>query len=366
MDLIDQLRALSAVIPKQLEHLQTEEGVKHALVLPFINALGYNVFDPTEVTPEFVCDVGVKKGEKVDYVILKDGKPIILFECKGISSPLDVEHASQLYRYFSVTASRFTVLTDGIQYRFFTDLDEPNKMDSKPFLEFSMLDIRDQIVEELKRFTKSGFNLDQNISAASELKYTKEIKRILGDQFISPSDDFVSFFARQVYHGKLTTLVRQQFTDITRRALHQFVSDRISERLKSALAEESSESTVQRRETKDEQIVEPPTAEAPGREVVTTREELEAFYVVKAILRDVVDVKRIYMREAMSHCSVFLDNTNRKPICRFRFNSQKKFIGIIGPNKEEERIPFTDVNDIYALADGLKNTIAQYEQPQGR
>ncbi len=79
MDFIDRIRDLSTRIPKQLEHIQTEEATKNALIMPFISALGYNVFDPTEVVPEFTADVGIKKGEKVDYAIHLDGKPIMLF-----------------------------------------------------------------------------------------------------------------------------------------------------------------------------------------------------------------------------------------------------------------------------------------------
>jgi len=72
--------------------------------MPFINVLGYDVFDPTEVVPEFTADIGTKKGEKVDYAIMKDGKPIILFECKWSGADLNKEHASQLHRYFSCCA----------------------------------------------------------------------------------------------------------------------------------------------------------------------------------------------------------------------------------------------------------------------
>jgi predicted type IV restriction endonuclease len=97
--------------------------------MPFISALGYDVFDPVEVIPEFTADVGIKKGEKVDYAIKQDGKIIMLFECKCCNGSLDDCHASQLYRYFSVTEARIAVLTDGIIYRFYTDIEQPNKMD---------------------------------------------------------------------------------------------------------------------------------------------------------------------------------------------------------------------------------------------
>ncbi|HII07162.1 MAG TPA: restriction endonuclease, partial [Methanotrichaceae archaeon] len=177
MDFIDKIHELAARIPNQIEHIQTEEATKNALVLPFIAALGYNVFDPTEVVPEFTADVGTKKGEKVDYAVLMDENPIILFECKWCGANLDNEHSSQLYRYFSVTDGRFGVLTNGIIYRFYSDLEKPNKMDEKPFFELNLLDIDESLVEELKKFTKSSFDLDDILTTASELKYTKEVKQ---------------------------------------------------------------------------------------------------------------------------------------------------------------------------------------------
>ncbi len=131
MDPIEQLRALSSRIPRLLEHARTEEATKHALVLPFLAALGYNVFDPTEIIPEFVCDVGTKKGEKIDYAIMRGDKPVMLIECKQASANLDEAHFGQLLRYFHVTSARVGVLTNGIIYRFFTDLEEPNKILSR-------------------------------------------------------------------------------------------------------------------------------------------------------------------------------------------------------------------------------------------
>ena len=193
MSLEDDLQAISARIPDQIDHLQTEEATKTALVMPFINALGYNVFDPTEVVPEFTADIGTKRGEKVDYAIIKDGKPIILFECKAASVELDDSHASQLFRYFVNTPAHFGILTNGIIYRFHSDLDAPNVMDQKPFMELNMLDLDDGAVKELERFTKSAFDLESTIEAAGELKYTREIKRILAQQLRDPSGEFIRF-----------------------------------------------------------------------------------------------------------------------------------------------------------------------------
>jgi predicted type IV restriction endonuclease len=182
MDFADRIRDLSTTIQRQTSNVQTEEATKNAMVMPFIGMLGYNVFDSTEVTPELHADVGLKKGEKVDYAILKDGKPIMLFECKWHGADLNKEHASQLYRYFSVTEARFGILTNGIQYRFFTDLEAPNRMDAKPFFEFDMTNYRDHDIEELKKFSKAAYDLQEILTTASDLKYTKEIQRILGQQ----------------------------------------------------------------------------------------------------------------------------------------------------------------------------------------
>ena len=133
MELHSQLKGLAEKVDQLKDKIDTEESTKHAFTLPFINILGYDTFNPTEVVPEFTADLGLKKGEKVDYAIFQNGNPILIVECKHWKQNLDV-HNSQLFRYFHVTKTRFALLTNGIQYRFYTDLEETNKMDEKPFL----------------------------------------------------------------------------------------------------------------------------------------------------------------------------------------------------------------------------------------
>jgi len=219
VDFVDQLKTLAVRIESTKDMIKTEEATKNAMIMPFIQSLGYNVFDPLEVTPELVADIGTKKGEKVDYAILKDGKPIILFECKKCGADLGVNHASQLFRYFHVTEARFGVLTNGLVYRFFTDLEVPNKMDEKPFLEFNILDFKDQEVDELKKFEKSSFDLETILTTANELKYTRAIRNLLSEWMINPSKDFVRLVAADLLSGKnFTPAVKDQFTAITKRA----------------------------------------------------------------------------------------------------------------------------------------------------
>jgi len=355
MDFIDHIRALASRINTTKDMIQTEEATKNAMVMPFIQSLGYNVFDPLEVTPELVADVGTKKGEKVDYAILRDGKPIILFECKKCGSDLSINHASQLFRYFHVTEARFGVLTNGIVYRFFTDLEQPNKMDEKPFIEFNMLDFKEQEVEELKKFAKSAFDIDTILTTANELKYTRAIQNVLSELMANPSEDFVRLVSAEFLAGKrFTPALKDQFTQITKKAFTQLIGDRINDRLKVAMTPESSP------------VVETATAQTPetseSQQVTTTPEEIEGFHIVRAILRDVVASKRITMRDAQSYCAIFLDDNNRKPICRLRFNNTSKLaIGLFN-GKDEEKFSLQDIDEIFNYADRLKSTVAPYIQ----
>ena len=240
MDFIDEVRTRSGRFAKRVGHLETEEATKSALVLPFIQMLGYEIFDPTEVVPEFTAG-GPKKGEKVDYALMKDGKPSILIECKKYGTNLDQEKTFQLIRYFAFTEAKFGILTDGIVYRFFSDLDKPNMMDAKPFFEFNMLDFSEGEVEELKRFTKSAFNVEETVKAAATLKYTRGMKQAIARQFSAPDDEFVRWLARQVYSKQFTQQARERFTLLAKQALREFVNDRIRATLNTALEEGEAE-----------------------------------------------------------------------------------------------------------------------------
>ena len=216
MDFKDSIKQLSERVIKLKDKILTEEATKNALIMPFIQCLGFDIFDPTEVIPEFVADIGIKKGEKVDYAIMKNELPIILIECKWWGENLDL-HSTQLFRYFAVSKARFGLLTNGLIYRFYTDLVEPNKMDEKPFLEFDIRDIKETLIEELKKFHKSYFDIDLIVTTASELKYSNEIKSIILNELKSPTDNFVKFFINQIYFGRATEKVVSQFAEIVKK-----------------------------------------------------------------------------------------------------------------------------------------------------
>lgn len=356
MDFIEKLYSLSKKVQQVSTNLLTEEATKNALVMPFLHSvLGYDVFDPSEVIPEFTADTGTKKGEKVDYALMKNGDVQILIECKKFGEVLCSKHASQLYRYFSVTNARIAILTNGSQYEFYTDLDAPNKMDEKPFLVLDLQNIDEHIVPEIKKLTKSTFDVDSVVDAAGELKYLNQIKKILSEQFKEPEEDLVRFFASRAYDGVLTVKVKSQFTDITKKALKQFLNDSVNDRLKSAMGNEVNKEAEILETDKDIFNDE----ETP--KIITTDEEIEGFNVVKAILRQKVDVSRIFARDTQSYFGVLLDDNNRKPLCRLHFNAKQKYIGFLDKDKKETRYPIESIDEIFKLSEKLLETIAIYE-----
>ncbi|WP_426124308.1 type I restriction endonuclease [Pseudomonas sp. PSPC2-3] len=360
MEFFEKLTSLAAKVRLQGPAIQTEEATKNAFVMPFINTvLGYDVFDPQEVMPEFVCDVGTKKGEKIDYAIMKDGEVQILIECKKIGESLSINHASQLFRYFHVTSARISILTNGQVYRFFTDLDAPNKMDEKPFLELDLLDIDEYSMPELIKLTKSAFDVDSIINAAGELKYVSQLKKLIGAQVSKPEDDFVKFFASRVYEGVITQKVREQFYELTRKALAQFLNDQINDRLKSAMS-----GTIQPIMTSmpvtNSANADTQDRDESGDKILTTLEELEGYHIVRALVRSVVDAKRIVQRDTQSYFGILLDDNNRKPICRLHFNRSQKYLGIFDEEKNETRHAISSIDEIYEYADQLKKTVGYY------
>jgi len=349
MDFKDSIKQLAERILKHKDFVQTEEATKHSFVMPFIQSLGYDVFNPEEVVPEFVADLGIKKGEKVDYAIFKDGKPIILIECKHWSADLN-PHNSQLFRYFHTTKAKFGILTNGFESRFYTDLDEQNKMDEKPFFIFDINDLRDNNIEELKKFHKNYFNSDTVFSTASELKYMSQLKALLNNELNNPSPDFVKIFAKQVYPGLITQKLLEQFTTLTKNAFQVYINDLITDRLKSAL----------KKEEKEKDSIETVKVITPESKIETTQEELESFYIVRSILRKTVEAERVVHRDAQSYFSIILDDNNRKPICRLYLNGGKKYIALFDEEKKEIRKEITTLDNIYDHADSLVEQVKKY------
>ena len=365
-ELFERVRDFSRKAAERAPQVKTEEATKAALVMPFLReVMGYNVNDPAEVEPEFDADFGTRKGEKVDYAILKDGKPIILIECKKYGAPLAYQEASQLFRYFSTTDAQFGILTDGATYQFFTDLDRPNTLDAKPFLEIDLLDSVSIPIEELHKFVKSEFDADEIRATASDLKYTNDVKRLLAEEWVPPSPEFVKFLMGRVYSGQKTKNRMDQFAKITRNALRQMIRERVTSALEQS--EGSVETAVQAAREAAVDASEP-QSEKPT--VVTTEDELTAYYAVKAILHDTIDVRRVTLRDLQSYAAVLLDDKNYKPVCRLWFNGKQRYLGLFdeptqeGP-KHEQKIAIEGVDAIFAHADQIRAAAVSYDRAGG-
>jgi hypothetical protein len=344
MDFQDYIKQISESIPKLKDQIQTEEATKNAFIMPFIQALGYNVFNPLEVVPEYTCDIGTKKGEKVDYAIMKDSDPIILIECKHWQQNLDL-HDNQLLRYFAVSKAKFGVLTNGIVYRFYTDLIEKNKMDETPFLEVDMTNLKDAQIAELKKFHKSYFDADTISTTASTLKYTKEIKEIIKKEIANPSEALVRIFAKPVYNGVLTAKMIDYFSELVKKSFATHINDILNERLQNAISKDEAEE-----DKKEETVSSEPQADSP--QIVTTDEEMEGFYTIRAMLAETVDPQRIQFKDTMNYFAINLDKTTQ-PICRLFYNRSKKYIALIDDNKKETKYQVESNLDLYQFKNQL-------------
>jgi hypothetical protein len=363
MDLIDRLKEIAQKVEKQRSQIQTEEATKTAFIMPFIQAWGYDVFNPMEVHPEYTADLPGLKGEKVDYAICLEDKPIILIECKCCTGSLEnPKHSSQLHRYFHATDVKIGILTNGIIYRFYTDIDKDNVMDDKPFFEFNILNFDEFAVNELKRFSKSNFNSNELKTITTTLLYTKEIKKVILEQLTNPSPDFVKFFVSQVYSGRQTSSIVEKFTELTKQSLKEYINDEIRERLGRIMNDKDSPPSGSSTINEDEGGVEPSAINETDTDgITTTAEELEGFYIIKSILREEVNTARIQYKDTKSYFGVNLDGKVTKTVCRLRFYEKtgKKSISIpdnIEPSKEATT-NISTLDEIYGVAEFLKARI---------
>ncbi|HNW49427.1 MAG TPA: type I restriction enzyme HsdR N-terminal domain-containing protein, partial [Prolixibacteraceae bacterium] len=354
MDFKEQIKQLGDRVLRFKDQTLTEEATKSAFIMPFIQILGYDLFNPLEVVPEFVTDYGVKNAEKVDYAIFKDQQPVLIIECKYHQENLE-KHYTQIHKYFHLTKARFAVLTNGIQYNFYTDLDNANKMDEKPFLSFDITNIKDQQIKELAKFHKSGFDVTQILTTASELKYSNAIKTVLANELINPSPEFVKFFVSRVHEGRATEKVILQFTELVKKTVDQTFQDIVSDRLMKAI----NQAKQQTEEVKQE---EPSVNQEEENKIVTTVEELNGYYIVKSILRTKIEASRIFNRDSINYLSIILDDNNKKPICRLWLNSQKKkYLGTFDFEKKETKHEISSLDDIYNFSTELLAMVDFYE-----
>lgn len=352
MEFMEKLKQFSERIETLKGTIETEEATKTSLIMPFFQLLGYDVFNPLEFVPEYTADVGIKKGEKVDYAIIMDGEPLIVVECKAIGDDLS-KHASQLFRYFGTTQSKFAILTNGETYNFYTDMDATNKMDARPFLTVNLLNLKDRDVAELKKFIKGSVDVDNILNSAEDLKYSGLIKEWFSKELENPSTNFVKLALDNVYNGIKSQRIIEKFTPILKKALAQQINDVMNTKIKSALAGEASNENAQE-EDEENSIVEEP-------KIVTTVEELESYAIVKSILRPVVECNRITYKDTESYFGILLDDKRTKWLCRIYLNTSNIHLVIPDENKKSIRIDIDFLDDIYNYSNEIIEVFNRYE-----
>lgn len=289
MGLNEDLRQLSEQVRRRLEHVKSEEATKQALVLPLFQVLGYDVYDPTEVRPEYVADFAKKRPgggmEKVDYMLNVAGAPAIFVECKPTGAAPE-DHDGQLARYFNATPSvRVGVITNGVRYRFFTDLQTPNVMDARPFFEFDVLSFTDRDVENLRTFARDSFNAAAVQNAAEEIIYTDRLTSLVNEVLRNPSENFVRFLLGELdlVSGRVTAKVVERFTPIVRRAIQGTLLEMMTRSLQQEIASPTAPAPAPAQVPVPSA---PASSAAPAESesrVVTTPEELELFAIVQRI-----------------------------------------------------------------------------------
>ena len=351
MEFAEKLSQFAQRVESLKDSITTEEATKTSLIMPFFQMLGYDVFNPLEFVPEFTADVGIKKGEKVDYAIMMDNAPLVLIECKPCFEDLS-RHDSQLFRYFGTTSSKFAILTNGVIYRFFTDLEDKNKMDSTPFLEFDILNLKENLIPEIKKFSKDTLDVDMILSAASALKYTRLIKEWFLCQLEEPTIDLVKLIMSSTYDGLKNQKAIDKFQPLVKRSFKQFLSDTMNDRIKTALRKEHDD------------IPGEAAAVSPQEEDVikinTTMDELEAFAIVKSIIRGICDINKVFYRDTESYLGVLYEDSNRKWICRIHLNTSNKYITIPDDNKKPIRYDIETLDDIYKYSDQILESCRRY------
>jgi len=370
MEFVEQVKAFASTIQSRLDKAKTEQATDHYLIMPFISQiLGYNPFNPDEVVPQFDANVGPATNYKLDYAILQDGKPIILIECKCYGTDLSKGEASrewsQLFSYYIATDARIGVLTNGVVYKFYADLEKPNKMDSTPFLEIDLLNFNESAIKGLENLTKKSFNPGEVIETASKLKYVGGIKALLKQQFQEPSDDFTKFFFRELCSGNnFVGQFKEDFLGYTRRAMQEFIREEIDSLLDVATGKTQPISEAQETELEDS----PDSSELSNdtKKTEFTEDEREGFYILRSILRQTIHPSRITHKDTQGHCNVLLDGNGWRQIVRFYFNNPKnKRLEIYSMSEDgekiSEKVQIEDLNDIYQYADKFKAIVLAYE-----
>jgi hypothetical protein len=312
MSFREELQKLSVQAAEKRSFIAYEEMAKQTLIIPFLQTLKYDVFNPQEVRPEYIADFGKKKGEKVDYAIFKDYIPVMFIECKSVNEDLS-NHCAQLERYFNSSPDvRLAVLTNGIEYRFFTDLDKNNIMDENPFFKFNITALQDNDIEILARFTRDHFETEAVVKYAEELIYTSNLNTKLRELFKTPSEDFIRYLIKDLSDTKITAKIIERFRPIVKKSISLAIVDLVRQGI---LQQNDAEDIPAQPEKPvvDQNILTDIVQENENiskKQINTTEEELHCFEIIKSILTDAGrNIAEVNYKDTTAYFGIFNRNS---------------------------------------------------------
>lgn len=363
MSFKEELQKLSVQVLERKKHITNEEMTKQVLIIPFLQVLGYDVFNPLEVKSEYISDFGKKKGEKVDYAIFKDGKPIIFIEAKAVNENLDT-YDSQLARYFNATPEvKLAIIANGVLYKFFTDVDSNNIMDENPFAIINITDLSANDIEVLARFRKEAFETESLVKYAEDLIYTSNLNTKLKDLFKNPPDDFIRYLIKDFSDTRITSNVIERFRPIVKKSISNAILDIVSQGIfqqEAAPTEEEKPAITQPEE---------PLINGIKKQSATTEEEVKGFEMIKKILiTGNRNISELQYKDTLNYFGIFtknifnwfirlsLDSTNKYLIARLPVEIASQFTSGYkiesapkGHGENSSRIYIESLNDLQKL-----------------
>ncbi|MEH2118194.1 type I restriction endonuclease [Nostoc sp.] len=331
MGFIEDITKLSEQVRKRADQVVGEEATKMALIVPFLSALGYDVYDPSEVMPEYVADFAIKKAgqfEKVDYALAINNNIVMLVEAKARGQKAEA-HDGQLSRYFNgLLTTKIAIVTNGVEYRFFTDLLDKNVMDKEPFFSFNILEYDIKDVDNLKFFHRDNFDVTAITNYAEEMVYVKGMTQLLGNLLRSPSEEFVRFLVAELgtvapsyeIKGRMTGRVIEKFKPIVKKSIQGSLVELMTRSLSQEITQPVEVEVEQEIEEEDKQ-----QESQESTKIVTTAEEIEAFEKIKAITQTSRSYNfELQYKDTVSYFGIKLVGKTTWWFLRLYLSSQKK------------------------------------------
>ncbi|OBW92977.1 type I restriction endonuclease [Gallibacterium salpingitidis] len=308
------------------KHCDTEETTKQALILPLLDILGFSPYDPTKVKAEYQADfVGVKNGERVDYALFCHGVPVMFIEAKSYSEDLN-NHSPQLSRYFNATPEvAVSAITNGREWRFFTDLKEKNIMDNTPFLKIKLDSIDSVKIDQLMQFCHDAFQPEALRTLAEESVYLSAFTKTISESLKNVDLDFVRFVASKSNIGRqLNQKFLETIAPIVKNAVEKAVSDMVLSGLSIASNLHFSKEEEITEENEENIIDEKADIIDPNNEkIVTTYTERLLFDLIKKIVGDEID---IVSKDTESYFSILYQGKTNRWLVRYFDNKQRPSI----------------------------------------